>query len=44
MRYLPDLLAVAGVALIVIGLWMVYVPAAFIAWGVACIYAGSKLA
>lgn len=43
MRYLPDLLIVAGAALIVSGLWIIYQPAALITTGAALMYAGYML-
>ena len=43
MRYLPDLLIVAGAALIVSGLWIIYQPAALITTDAALMYAGYML-
>ena len=43
-KYLDDVLWICGSALIVIGLGMIYMPAAFIAAGVALIAAGVMVA
>lgn len=37
---LPDTLALVGLALLVAGIWMIYVPAAFIALGVVLLGLG----
>lgn len=43
MRHIPDVLAVAGVALVVFGVAMIHVPSAVILAGISAIYAGHRL-
>ncbi len=44
MKYLPDLLLIAGAGALCYGSWLVYQPAGFIVGGILVIYAGLRLA
>ncbi len=43
MKYLPDLLLIAGTGALCYGSWLVYQPTGFIVGGILVIYAGLKL-